>query len=644
MSSDIVLGAGANAPLTEQRVVVALSVPQLGGSAFVVERADGRRQAATAQAAFAVPFAPSGEHQLASSVDLAEVPTDVASLRLVVWSPAANLPLARAVARVEQDHDSPAITVALGDDATELRAAELLEIYRRGDGWKVRAIAAGWSGHVAAMAASLGLAEADFPNQRQDSSTRAAPSPPDASAAEAHSTPHGSRAAPAEPHVGPSPEVGPPALRDLLDAVIGPGARVGDHSFVDFELHGMLLRLTYEQSGDFARVIAVSPGGEGELTDTVALAALRATGEAPLACVSFVDDDGTSAAFVSAPAVAHVDAVDSALLKALLAEVWVTAVRFNTRMRTVRRWQRPPQLTEQLPRELRLGIAEALQSEDAWTDVHRRLLDAGGLPLVDEPAAVLMASPLGQLTVGPARLSGTARAWAIVVERIVRANVHPAPGLWRALAHQNDERSFVRFGVQHEGLPGDPPAIQVGYSALQLHRAPVLDDLQRGLEIVDRAAASIDELLLALAADSTDFRNNLPWPSTRTWGGPGAETKDDLLVREVAELPAGAAPPRDLVGRAGAQAAALRRTGLGYLAHLALLRAEADDPSAAAWRDVSRGLVALAPVEHAPGDPPCATASIHVRMRRLDAPRPMRPPPPPRPAPGAAGPARRLFG
>lgn len=636
MSGDLALTAGANAPLPSTDVTIALVVPQLGGAAFVVEEQTGTRRTATDGDPFVEARSSAAtEREHVARVDLGLVPPEVERLRLVVWSPGPALPLARAVARVSSTGADTAITVALDGAATELRAAELLELYRRGEQWKVRAVAAGWSGHVGAMAEALGLPASDF-------SVRAparAATPTPAESPTVLGVPGGAAA----PHVGPSPPIGPPALRELLDEVIGPGARVGDDSFVDFELHGMLLRLSYERSGDAVRVIAVSPGGEGELTDTVALAALRATGEAPLATVSFSDDG--EAAFVSAPAVAHVDAVDSALLKALLAEVWVTAVRFNARMRTVRRWQRPPQLTEQLPRELRLGIAEELLAEEAWADVHQRLVDVNGMPLVDEPAAVLVPSELGQLAVGPARLSGTSRAWAIMVERIVRADVRPEPGLWKALAHQNDERSFVRFGVQDEGLPGDPPAIQVGYSALQLPRTPVLEDLQRGLELVDRGADAIDDLLRALAPDSSDYRNNLPWPRTRIWTGPGAEVKSELLIREISELPERAAPPDGLVARARAQAAGLRRTGLGHLAHLALLRAELDDPSAAAWREVSRELVALAPVEHAPGDEPCATASIHVRMRRLDAPRPMRPPPrPPRPAGEASSGRRRLFG
>ncbi|MBJ7469920.1 MAG: hypothetical protein JHD16_01395 [Solirubrobacteraceae bacterium] len=624
MTEVIALAPGANAPLGPGTVDVDIEVQQLGGAAVLVEAGDGAVRLLSPTDPFATVTVLPGEQRVRVQVSLERVAPEAVRLRLLVWSPGLSLPLARTVAVVAQV-GGPQVQTELPGPARELRAAELVEFYRRGDGWKVRAVASGWVGHVAAMADAVGLPASAFAVAAPEpSSPPTAPvSPP-----------------PPEDHEGPSPAVGPPALRELLDEVVGPGARYGDDTFVDFALHGMLLRLSYERSGDLARIIAVSPGGEGELTDTVALAALRATGEAPLAVVSFAEDETT--AFVSAPAVAHVDAVDSALLKALLAEVWVTAARFNARMRTARRWQRPPQLTDQIPRELRLGIAEELQDESAWADVHSRLLAAGGMPLVDEPAAVLMPSDSGQLVVGPSLLSGTARAWAILVERTVRASVRPEPGLWRAIAARNDEQSFVRFGVQDEGLPGDPPAIHCNYAALQLPRTAVTADLQRGLEFVDHAAEAIEDTLRHLAADSADYRNNLPWPTTRRWSGPGSEIKEQLLVREIEGLPADALPPDGLAARAQAQAAALQRAGLGYVAHVALLRAEAGGDAGGAWREVSRELVQLAPIAHAPDDGPCATASLHVRLGRLDAPRPMRPPPPP--APAARSIRRRLFG
>ncbi|MDO9352633.1 MAG: hypothetical protein Q7T55_02995, partial [Solirubrobacteraceae bacterium] len=437
---------------------------------------------------------------------------------------------------------------------------------------------------------------------------------------------------------------GPPALRDVLDMVVGPGARVGDDAFVDFALGGVFLRLTLETSagGDYVRIVATTPAGEGTVTDAVALAALRATNEAPLARLSF-DDDG--AAFVSAPAVAERHHVNTALVKALLAEVWVTANRFAARVRTAR-WRFPDPPTDALPRELRLGVGEELQDVAAWAPVRDRLVDSDCVPLVDAPAAMLAATGHGQLAIGPCMLAGTPRGWTILVERTVRANVHPAPGLWTALARSNGAGTFVRVGVQAEGLPGDPPAITVGFSALQLPRTQVFEDLGRGLDLVDEAASALEPMLRDLAADSADYRNNLPWTATRRWTGPGSELDAHLLVREIAGLPDAAPVPAQLAKRARAQEASLGRAGYGYLAHLALLRAEAKDGASADWQSAARELVVLAPIQPAAGDDPCATASIHVRMARLDAPRPIRHEPPPAPPAGApAQPRRRgLFG
>lgn len=650
MSAARTLTPGANAPLEGTAVQISLEVPQLGGATVLVEAAGAPLRAVANDEAFA-QLDRRDERTLVASFDLASVPAGVERLRLMVWSPGPDLALAKVTAAGTIDA-APAFAITLPEDARALKAVELLELYRRGDAWKVRAIASGWHHHVAGMAAAVGLPASAFPVQAVRTPTPpAAPGPEAPSASAAHAaSPAGSvpprpseSASPAPPHVGPSPAIGPPALRDVLDNVVGPGARVGDDSFVDFELHGVFLRLTYESGGDYARVIATTPGGEGTLTDTVGLAALRATGEAPLGRVSF-DQDG--AAFISAPAVAERRHVDSALVKALLAEVWVTAYRFGERIRTAR-WSFPSQLTEQIPRELRLGVGEELQDVGAWAPVRERLEETHCIPLVDEPSAMLAPTTLGQLVIGPALLAGTPRGWTILVERTVRSNVRPRPGLWTRLANHNAEQFFVRFSVQAEGLPGDPPAIVVGYSALQLPRTQVMEDLSRGLDMVDEASDAVDPLLRELAADSADYRNNLPWVATRRWTGPGSELRDHLLVREISGLPAGADVPAQLVKRVRGQADSLGRSGFGYLAHLALLRAEAKDGASPAWHAVARDLVALAPVQPEPGDAPCATASVHVRLSRLDAPRPMRPPPPPSPPAGAPEPRRRrrgLFG
>ena len=612
MSADA-LPPGANAPLPGATADVQVSVAQFGGAAWLVEeRGCAPRLAGEADPCSTV--SPDTGWSARTTIDLDAFPDAVERIRLLAWTPAPNLVLGRTVAQVAVD-GGPGFVVEVPAAARQLRAVELLELYRRGADWKIRAVASGWTGHVDAMAEATGLPATAFTVPAPIDEAERAAAGGDRSADTLATPPD-----PAVPHEGPSPPVGPPALRELLDSVVGPGPRFGDDTFVDFSLHGAFLRLVFERSGDHARVIAVTPAGEGSVTDTVALAALRATAEAPLARVSF---SGDGAAFVSAPAVAHHSQVDSALLKALLAEVWVTAHRFGERVRTAR-WSFPRAVTEQIPRELRLGVAESLQDQAAWGAVHEQLGATGCTPLADQPAALLAPTSAGQLAIGPALLSGTARGWTVIVERTVRANVRPRPGLWQALAAQNSETAFVRLGVQAEGRPGDPPAILVGYSALQLPRTQVQEDLARGLEMVDEAAAAIDPLLHQLAPDSADHRNNLPWTASRRWSGSGTEVTGHLLIREIAGLHDGAAVPAGLMQRVTAQTTSLGRPGLAYLAHLALLRAEANDAASRDWQWLARELVARVPAQAAPGDAPSATASLHVRIGRLDAPRPAR--------------------
>jgi hypothetical protein len=245
----------------------------------------------------------------------------------------------------------------------------------------------------------------------------------------------------------------------------------------------------------------------------------------------------------------------------------------------------------------------------------------------------------GQLWIGPSLLAGTSRAWAIIVERILRANVTPRAGLWRALAQSNTLLSPVRFGLVDEvGLYG-PPAVTVNFAALQLPRTQVMEDLQHGLEFVDLAAIEAETMIRSMTPDATSHRNNLPWIPTRRWTGPGTEVRSELLVRELNGLPDGAAVPEGFADRVRSQHSSLGRAGVGYIAHLALVRAERLDGASPGWLEVARELVALVPVDAGAAGEPCAAASIHVRLNRSDNPAPPRPgpatssPPAPQPAP-----------
>jgi hypothetical protein len=629
VSAIVSLSPGANQSLDGREISVELTANNLGGVLLAVEEHGVIRPLAPADGV--APPIVDGDHIAQARLALASIPESITRLRLLVWSDARTRVLVPAQAHVRVD-GTHRFTVTVPQQAGLLRAAEVLEIYRRHGSWKVRAIASGWEDGIPAMARAIGIPDTAF----NPAAGRAPGRPP----------------APPGSHIGPSPQVGPAPLRGLLDSIVGPGPRGGDSRFVDFELKGVHLRLRYEAIDAIVQIAAIVPLGRGQFTDASAEAALRVTGEAPLARV-IVDEQGNA----TAAAVAHAAErnVDSALLKALLSEVWLAASSFASRVRPIG-WNVPRHITGEIPRELRLGVAEELQETQAWADVRERLLANQCLPLVDEPAALLAQVEHGQLWIGPSLLAGTSRAWAIIVERVLRANVTPRAGLWRALAQSNTLLSPVRFGLVDEvGLYG-PPAITVNFAALQLPRTQVLEDLQNGLEFVDHAASELEPVLRSMTPDATSHRNNLPWIPTRRWTGPGTEVRDELLVRELSGLPEGAGVPDGFADRVRSQRASLGRAGAGYIAHLALVRAEGRDGASPGWLDLARDLASRAPVDAGAADEPCATASIHVRLNRCDNPAPPRrgpaasSPPAPRPTRSDDGaqpaPRRRwrLFG
>ncbi|MDX6706911.1 MAG: hypothetical protein QOI48_2757 [Solirubrobacteraceae bacterium] len=630
MSAIVSLSPGANQSLDGRQISVELSAGNLGGVLLAVEERGVTRPLTPADGV--APPTVDGANRAQVRLALASIPESITRLRLLVWSESRTRVLVPAQAHVSVD-GTHRFTVAVSQQAGLLRAVEILEIYRRHGSWKVRAVASGWEDGIPAMARAIGLPEAAFNAPAGAAPSR--PAPP-----------------PARSHTGPSPQVGPRPLRDLLDSVVGPGPRGGDSRFVDFEIRGVHLRLRYEAIDGAVQIVAIVPLGRGQFTDASAEAALRVTGEAPLARV-IVDEQGNA----TASAVAHAAErnLDSALVKALLSEVWVAAYSFSSRVQAIG-WPFPRHITAEIPRELRLGVAEELQETQAWADVRERLLANQCLPLVDEPAALLALVEHGQLSIGPSLLAGTSRAWAIIVERILRANVTPRAGLWRALAQGNTLLSPVRFGLVDEvGLHG-PPAVTVNFAALQLPRTQVMEDLQSGLEYVEQAATEAETMMRSMTPDATSHRNNLPWIPTRRWTGPGTEVRNELLVRELNGLPDGARVPEGFADRVRSQQASLGRAGLGYIAHLALVRAERVDGASPGWLEVARDLVALVPVEAGAADEPCAAASIHVRLNRCDNPAPPRrgtatsSPPTPQPSPpddGASPATRRrwrLFG
>ncbi|WP_354702333.1 hypothetical protein DSM112329_02690 [Paraconexibacter sp. AEG42_29] len=627
MSPIVTLAAGANQPLEGQQITIDVHAVNLGGVVVLAEE-DGALRALPAADALA-PVDLRSETAARVLVDLAALPAGMTRLRVLAWSVARTRVLSPAGAQVAVDGVA-VISVPVADAGGTLRSAEILEVYQRHGAWKLRAIASGWEGHVPAMARAVGLPEATFAGAPGGGAGMGpggrSPSPPG-----------GARGTPES-----SPLLGPPALRGIADSIVGPGWRDGDGDSLFFEVAGIVVHLMYENRGGIVQLVAIIPMGSGPRTDATAEVALRVTGAAPMSRVALLGDGG---AIVTAVVYVQDHQLDSGVVKALLSDAWVTAADFGARARPLG-WEVTDRLTPALPRELRLGIGEELQSVEEWRGVRERLLMNDCIPLADEPAALLAVDQEGQLCIGPSLLAGSSRAWAIVVERVLRSDVVARSGVWSALADRNQPISPVRFGVVDEVGVGGPPAITVSYAALQIPRTQVLEDLQRGLEAVDAASNDIHGLLTTLTPDADWQRNNLPWVPTRRWNGPGTELRDAPLVRELSTLPDGTPPPSAYATRVRHQASAVGRPTVAWIAHLALLRAEAD-PVSDDWKACAKALVGLAPV-NGPGEP-SATASLHVRLDRLLHPQPVRsgggapPSPPPSGAP-RSGRRWRIFG
>lgn len=629
---------GGNRPLDGQRVVVDLAATSLGGARFVAE--DGGEAKVVDSSEPSISLTATGA-QARGQIDLSSVPATISRLRLVVWSEQVSRVLTPADARISVDGEQR-FTVAVEGARTALRSAEVLEIYRRHGAWKVRAVALGWAGHIGDMATALKLPESAF------SAGPGAPMPARPVPAPEHmgGAPAMRRGA-ARVHRGPSPAVGPVPLRDLVDEILGPGPRNGTDDYIGVELGGVTLGLIYEDRGNFISIKALTGLGTGTVTNSIAEASLRVTAEAPLARVT-VDDDS---ALATAVAIADHANLSSALLKALLCEVWVTGYRFGQAVRSLG-WSMSDAFTAQVPRELRLGVAEDLQSFDAWGDMRTTILNNDGtLPLVDDPATVLLLDDMGQLTVGPCLLHGTNRAWSVIVERALRCDVTDR-GQWRAVAALNQRYNLVRFGLFTEVGVDAPLAITGSFAGLQLPRTQVFEDIQAGLGLVEDTAREVDGTLMQIAPQGPR-RNNLPALPTRRWTGPGTEVRQEILVRELSSLPEDAPVPAGFLDRVRASRGTLGRPGTGYLAHLVLQRAERGDARAQAWVPIAQALVEMTPIS-APG-PKCAAASIHVRMGRLLTsvkPRRTAPPPPsspprtptwPGPEPAAPAPQRKRW-
>ena len=243
--------------------------------------------------------------------------------------------------------------------------------------------------------------------------------------------------------------------------------------------------------------------------------------------------------YASASTVVDRHAVDTAVVKALLAEAWTTAHDFARRIGGA--W-RGVQLPDEPPRELRLGVAEELGEPGSWTEIREMLVANNFMLLVDAPQTCLAPAD-GTLWLGPVRLAGAARAWSVLCERVLRATSSSAPAAWNEIADWNTVSGPMRLGVVQEVGADAQAVVVLNFNALQVQRGQPRRDLEVGLGMVDDRASEMEPGLRQLI-NGTNHRNNLPWFPSRRWSGPPRELADDILARELFGLGPTARPRR----------------------------------------------------------------------------------------------------
>ena len=159
---------GANTGLGGGTVDIAVSGAQPGSVDLLVLQlgADGRVRGEDDLVFFNQPRSREGAVELvggaAVRADLARVPADVTTLAVAVALDDATTGALGQVAGLGVTVVDGAVSVTAPADGLGVeRAALLVELYRRGDGWKLRNVAAGWDTGLASLVAHFGVEVSD---------------------------------------------------------------------------------------------------------------------------------------------------------------------------------------------------------------------------------------------------------------------------------------------------------------------------------------------------------------------------------------------------------------------------------------------------------------------------------------------------
>ncbi|SIS15327.1 AIM24 family protein [Williamsia sterculiae] len=282
------LSPGENAPLPTGTVAVSVSCASPVNTSAVLLTGARRVQSDADLVFYNQPSGPGVTYRAGQGVDLvdidpARVPADIETIAVTAsldgTGPATFATAGTLRATVGTGAGEPQVEFVVPGLSTEA-AVVCLEVYRRGDGWKVRAVGQGYDSGLAGLAEDFGIVVDDEPAAAQPAAARQAtpdPQPPRAPVTQAPPSPP----TPAPATSQPGPAQGVPAMQSDLFApahaeVSGAGiqkqggkmCRVGLNGEVMARAGSMVayqgdMRFEAQGAGGIGRAIRQAMSGEG---------------------------------------------------------------------------------------------------------------------------------------------------------------------------------------------------------------------------------------------------------------------------------------------------------------------------------------------------------------------------------------------
>ncbi len=208
--------SGSNLPLPAPRVRVEVTAPRALDVSGLLVTAGGKVRSDDDFVFYNQPNGPGVSHRPASpaspdsiTVDTASVPADIDKVVITASLDGGARFAGTEPTATVRDADSGGVLATFTPPALSTETALIVvEVYRRGTGWKVRAVGQGYANGLAGIATDFGVSVDDAP-QPPPAQPAAAMPPPSAAPAQAPAAPMPPAPSPPAPPAAPAPPAGP---------------------------------------------------------------------------------------------------------------------------------------------------------------------------------------------------------------------------------------------------------------------------------------------------------------------------------------------------------------------------------------------------------------------------------------------------